>query len=267
MRYEIESELGRGGMGVVYLARDKVLGRAIALKALPPNFIRDDNLTTRFRQEARALAQMTHANIVQVYDLVEEGDDLLIAMELVAGRNLAEHIQEQDRMSVDQALATGISMAEAMAYAHERGVVHRDFKPQNVLMNEQGQPKITDFGLAKISQSPKLTGSGAVIGSPAYMSPEQASGKPVDARSDIYSLGITLYEMLAGKPPFEGGTAEILIKHLLEPPPPISEFVENIPQDLEKLISDLLVKNPEERVADMDTVATRMKQIKEDYSV
>jgi serine/threonine-protein kinase len=267
MRYEIESELGRGGMGVVYLARDKVLGRAIALKALPPNFIRDDNLTTRFRQEARALAQMTHANIVQVYDLVEEGDDLLIAMELVAGRNLAEHIQEQDRMSVDQALATGISMAEAMAYAHERGVVHRDFKPQNVLMNEQGQPKITDFGLAKISQSPKLTGSGAVIGSPAYMSPEQASGKPVDARSDIYSLGITLYEMLAGKPPFEGGTAEILIKHLLEPPPPISEFVENIPQDLEKLISDLLVKDPEQRVADMDTVATRMKQIKEDYSL
>jgi serine/threonine-protein kinase len=254
-------------MGVVYLAQDKVLGRAIALKALPPSFIRDDGLATRFRQEARVLAQLTHANIVQVYDLVEEGDNLLIAMELVAGNNLAEHIQEHDRMSVAQTLEAGITMAEAMAYAHDKGVVHRDFKPQNVLINEQGQPKITDFGLAKISQSPNLTGSGAIIGSPSYMSPEQASGKPVDARSDIYSLGITLYEMLSGKPPFEGGTAEILIKHLLEPPPPISELVENIPQDLEKLINDLLVKDPEERVSDMDTVATRMKQIREDYSV
>jgi predicted Ser/Thr protein kinase len=267
IRYEIESELGRGGMGVVYLARDKVLGRAIALKALPPSFIQDDGLATRFRQEARVLAHLTHANIVQVYDLVEEGNDLLIAMELVAGKDLAERIQEHDRMSVDQTLETGISMAEAMAYAHDKGVVHRDFKPQNVLINEQGQPKITDFGLAKLSQSPNLTGSGAIIGSPAYMSPEQASGKPVDARSDIYSLGITLYEMLSGRPPFEGGTAEILIKHLIEPPPPISEFVKDIPKDLEKLIDDLLVKDPDERVPDMDTVAARMRQIREDYSV
>jgi serine/threonine-protein kinase len=226
--------------------------------------MRDDGLATRFRQEARVLAQLTHANIVQVYDLVEEGDNLLIAMELVAGNNLAEHIQQHDRMSVDQTLEAGISMAEAMSYAHDKGVVHRDFKPQNVLINEQGQPKITDFGLAKISHSPNLTGSGAIIGSPSYMSPEQASGKPVDARSDIYSLGITLYEMLSGRPPFEGGTAEILIKHLLEPPPPISDFVKDIPQDLEMLITDLLVKDPDERVPDMNTVATRMKQIRED---
>jgi tRNA A-37 threonylcarbamoyl transferase component Bud32 len=265
IRYAIESELGRGGMGVVYLARDSVLGRSIALKALPPGFMRDEGLDLRFRQEARVLAQLTHAHIVQVYDLVEEGDNMLIAMELVNGRNLSEQIQETGPMTVSQALETGISMAEAMAYAHDRGVVHRDFKPQNVLINEQGQPKITDFGLAKISQSPKLTGSGAIMGSPAYMSPEQASGKSVDARSDIYSLGVTLYEMLSGRPPFEGGTADVLVKHLTEPPPSIREFAKDIPEDLEKLLDDLLVKDPEDRVPDMNTVASRMKEIKESH--
>lgn len=260
-RYAILGEIGRGGMGVVYRARDTLLDRTVALKALPPGFNGDGVLVDRFRQEARSLAQLVHPNIVQVYDLVQEQSRLYMAIELVPGKDLDRHIEDEGKLSVKETLRLSVEMAEALAYAHEKGVVHRDFKPQNVLLTPDGQPKVTDFGLAKRDEGPKLTMQGAVMGSPAYMSPEQSRGKSVDARTDIYAFGITLYEMLTGRTPFEGAAVEVVIKHSTQQHPPITDFALGIPDELVSLIDHMLAKDPDDRIADMTTVAGRLREI------
>jgi tRNA A-37 threonylcarbamoyl transferase component Bud32 len=256
-RYSIVGEIGRGGMGVVHRAVDEVLGREVALKALPEGAGHNEALVSRFRQEARALAQLNHDNIVRVYDLVERGSERFIAMELVDGQDLSEVIGAGGGLPVDRVLSLALSMAEALAYAHERGVVHRDFKPGNVLVDSAGRPKITDFGLAKIAEGPQLTSHGAILGSPHYMSPEQASGKAVDAAVDTYSLGATIYELRAGRPPFTGETLDVLESHLHAEPPRL----EDAPEELAALVAEMLSKSPTDRPA-MAEVVERLAGIR-----
>jgi hypothetical protein len=253
-RYILGPELGRGAMGAVFLARDDVLDRQVAIKQLSLVLSGEEEYTLRFRQEARALARLTHHNIVQVYDLIEEGGRLWMVLEYIDGGDLASYLKEKGRLAIDEAAMTIIPVAEGLAFAHGQGIVHRDLKPANILLTKSREPKISDFGIAKLSQSTNLTQVGSVLGSPPYMSPEQCSGDLVDARTDIYALGITLYELLSGKRPFEGETSSVMAKQIIEPPPPLSDLLENIPPELESLIMRMLAKRTAERPSDINEV-------------
>jgi hypothetical protein len=258
-RYRVAEELGRGAMGVVYRAHDTVLERDVAVKELHAPLSGDRELVSRFRQEAKTLARLDHPNIVRVFDFLEERGRGWIIIELVKGGDLDGLLRTQGALSVAETGRLGALMAGAMAYAHSKGVVHRDFKPSNVLMNESGEPKITDFGLAKLAQSGELTQAGSVLGSPAYMSPEQARGEGAEARSDIYALGAVLYRMLSGRPPFEAeDMAGFLLKHIQEEPRPLHETVSGVPNEMEELVLEMLVKTPEGRPQEMGEVAARL---------
>jgi serine/threonine-protein kinase len=241
-------------MGVVYEARDTVLDRKVAIKQLSIVFSGDEEYATRFRQEAKALARLTHPNVVQVYDLIEGGAKLWMALEFVGGGDLGSHLKGKGRLSVGEAVRIIVPVAEGLAYAHSQGVVHRDLKPANILLTGEFVPKISDFGIAKLSQSSGLTQVGSVLGSPPYMSPEQCSGGSVDMRTDIYSLGITLYELLTGRVPFEGDTSSVLARHIVEPPAPLSETLPDIPGGVEFAVLQMLAKAPDERPPDMAAV-------------
>jgi serine/threonine-protein kinase len=253
-RYRLETELGKGAMGVVYKAWDQVLDRQVALKQLSVVFSGDEEYASRFRREAKALARLVHPNIVQVYDLIEGQGQLWMALEFVDGGDLATHLKNAERLSVAEAIRIAIPVAAGLACAHARGIVHRDLKPANILLTTQLIPKITDFGIAKLTQASGLTEVGSVLGSPPYMSPEQCSGGEVDFSTDIYALGITLYELLAGKVPFDGDTSSVLARHIVETPAPLSGVRDDIPDDLEKLILRLLAKKPDDRPKDMTAV-------------
>jgi serine/threonine-protein kinase len=258
-------ELGRGGMGVVYSARDSILGRMVALKSLTPSLATPEGTTSRFLQEARVLASLTHPNIVQIYDIIEADGSLYIAMELVEGKNLAEHIQEKGPMPPAEAISLCLPLAQAMAYAHEKGVLHRDFKPHNVLLSHDGVSKITDFGLAKAEEAPQLTHTGAIMGSPAYMSPEQASGNVVSHLTDVYSFGVSLFELLSGRTPFSGSVVSILLQKTSEPAPLLREFVPEIPRELEELTAALLSREPAQRVPSMNDLVEHLRRLKQAY--
>jgi tRNA A-37 threonylcarbamoyl transferase component Bud32 len=260
-RYGIEAEIGRGGMGVVYRARDAVLDRVVALKELPSALQQSAELTERFRTEARVLARLTHPGIVQVFDLVEDAHGMWMALELVTGGSLDGVLDRRGALPVDELVTLGAAMADGLAYAHAQGVVHRDFKPHNVLLTPEGSPKITDFGLAKLAQGPQLTQVGAVLGSPAYMSPEQASGREADARSDMYSFGVTLYQMATGALPFEGDVTSVLIQHITQTPPRPLERTESLPEALDALIVRLLDKEAAQRFPDMAAVAEALRSM------
>ncbi len=259
-RYAIVEELGRGANGVVYRADDTVLGRQVALKELPREITDDESLAPRFRQEARVLAQLSHPYIVQVYDFVEDAGRLWIVMELIEGGDLASCLREHGRLSVPAVAILGQRMAEAIASAHESEIVHRDLKPLNVLLVDERTPKITDFGLAKLRNSSMHTMEGAVMGSPHYMSPEQADAKPVDHLSDIYSLGAVLYHMLGGRPPFEGNLSSVLAQHIRRRAVPLRKaFADlDIPLKLDRLVLQMLAKKASERPANMRIVAERL---------
>jgi|GEM_PF-779764 len=254
-RYHLDLELGRGGMGVVYRATDRVLDREVALKELPVQLTTDPDRLQRFRQEARTLARLTHPNIIQIYDLFEDQGRLWIAMEYVDGGDLATVIESRGRLAIHDAARFARQIAEAVQTAHERDIIHRDIKPMNVLLTANGTPKLADFGLARLVSSGTHTVAGTILGSPDYMSPEQAAGHVADSRSDIYALGITLYEMLAGRPPFEGDTPAILAQHITQLPSPPRQHVEDLPLDLELIVLAMLEKDPRQRPADMATVA------------
>jgi len=269
-RYRVIKEIGRGGMGVVYQALDSALEREVALKELPTHLTAQPEFARRFKQEARMLGRLSHPNIVQVYDLVEDGERLWIAMELVKGGTLADAIERSGgSIAVPRALELAQQIAAGLAYAHSQGVIHRDIKPINVLLTQEegGTAKITDFGLAKHVASSVHTQEGTLLGSARYMSPEQAAGRATDARSDIYSFGITLYEMLAGRTPFEGEIAAVLAQHLSQPPPPLRHWRADVPERLESLVHFLLAKQPEERPATLRVAAEALAELARDNGV
>ena len=253
-RYTLGPELGKGAMGVVYRGRDNVLDREVALKQLSVRLAGDDEYASRFRREARALARLTHPNVVQVYDFVESESRLWMVLEFVDGGDLATRLRSSGRLPAGEAVTIVIHAARGLAYAHSQGVIHRDLKPANVLLTSEQCPKISDFGIAKLTQSSGLTQVGSVLGSPPYMSPEQAAGGTVDARCDVYALGITLYELLTGQVPFDGDTSSVLARHIVEQPLPPTEIVPGIPKQLEDVILGMLAKEPDQRPQDMNTV-------------
>jgi len=259
-RYSITEELGRGAYGVVYRARDEVLGREVALKELPGRLAGDKFAAPRFRQEARALAKLNHPNIVQVYDFIEHRNRMWMAIELVEGGDLASYIEERGVLTVPEACRLGAGIAEAVAFAHGRGVIHRDLKPLNVLLADESSPKVADFGLAKLAEGGVDTLEGTVMGSPHYMSPEQAEGGAIGCGTDIYSLGVILYQMLSGRVPFEGEIASVLAQHIRKPPRRLRQVApdNNIPPRLEKLVLAMLAKSVDDRPPEMREIAATL---------
>lgn len=264
-RYRLGEELGRGAMGVVYRAHDEVLGRDVALKALPSELVRNAELELRFQQEARALARLMHPHIVQVFDLTREADARWIAMELVDGGSLAQVI-ERGPLSQAELVRLALQIAGALAYSHQQGVIHRDLKPANMLLTRDGAIKITDFGLAKLANNDSsLTRAGALMGSPAYMSPEQASGQPAGPETDIYSLGVTLYEAASGRTPFTGTLQQVLLQHVTQQPPALHAWGGELVAPLEQLIMAMLAKQPQQRPS-MSEVSRSLEAVKQQAS-
>src|SRR4029079_9781470 len=250
--YTLENEIGRGGMGVVYRALDTRLGRAVAIKMLPAGGTTGPERNRRFIQEARAASALNHPNIVTIYDIDEEGDTTFIAMELVEGAPL-DQVIAGGPLPVVTALDYALEIASALPAAHASGIIHRDIKPGNIMITRDGRVKVLDFGLAKlIERSPTEatmtalgTRPGFIMGTAAYMSPEQAEGRPVDARSDIFSFGAVLYEMLTGKRAFRGDSpASTLAAVLPSTPPPPGQTAPTLPRELERIIVRCLRKEP-----------------------
>ena len=261
-RYLLHRELGRGGMAVVFLASDSVLGRDVALKQLPTRMNSEKELTERFRQEARALASLSHSNVVQIFDLFDHQEQLWIAMEFVCGGDLADQMDERGAFSPREAFEVVVPIASGLAAAHARGIVHRDIKPMNILISEDRTPKLTDFGLAKLVESSVHTVAGAAMGSPPYMSPEQAAGKPVDKATDMYSLGITLYELLSNRTPFEGDITQVMAQHITQAPPPLAEFCTDLAPNISELVTSMLEKDPKHRLSDMNQFISRVDKLR-----
>lgn len=262
-RYEIIKQIGAGGMADVYMAKDIRLGRFVAIKVLKSEFSSDENFLRKFNIEAQAVAGLIHPNIINVYDVGVQGDIHYIVMELGDGITLKEHIRNEKKLSAKEAVDFSIQIAEAISCAHEHKIIHRDIKPQNILVSSYGTIKVTDFGIAKAANSNTTTAT--AIGSVHYLSPEQARGGFSDERSDIYSLGITMYEMVTGRVPFdhENGVT-IALMHLQNDVIPPKEINEQIPTSLEKIILKCLAKKPEERYQNAQELVSDLKLVFDD---
>ncbi|HEV3504925.1 MAG TPA: Stk1 family PASTA domain-containing Ser/Thr kinase, partial [Actinomycetes bacterium] len=250
-RYELHHRLGRGGMAEVYLARDQLLDRPVAVKVLFPALATEAGFVERFRREAQSAANLQHPNIVSVFDWGEANGTYFIVMEYVEGHTLADTIRAEGRLHPDRAAEITSDMAAALGFAHRNGVVHRDVKPGNVLISPDGAVKVADFGIARAlsdTSDQNLTKTGSVMGTATYFSPEQARGAVVDPRSDIYSLGCVLYELLTGHPPFSGESAmAIAFKHVQENPVPPRQIDPALPETIEAITLKCLAKNPDNR--------------------
>lgn len=262
-RYELIEKIGEGGMAIVYKAKCCLLNRYVAIKILRPEFTKDEQFVENFRRESQAAAGLSHPNIVSVYDVGQEGNIHFIVMELVEGKTLSELIEEKGRLDYKEAINITRQVASALSLAHKNQIVHRDIKPHNILITNTGVAKLADFGIAKaVSASTIIGGNNKVMGSVHYFSPEQARGAYVDERSDIYSLGIVLYEMLTGKVPFDGDNPiSIALMHINDPMPPVSAEVPGIPPQLEKIIMKATDKyqtnryrTADEMIEDLDNI-------------
>jgi hypothetical protein len=249
-KYEIKAELGRGGMGSVYLGYDPLLDRQVAVKVLAPHLVWDHEFVERFLREARAAARLKHLNIVTVFDVGQEAGWYYFVMEHLAGETLAARLQAQGALPAPEAMSILRPLAAALDYAHYRGIVHRDVKPGNVILGPEGQVTLLDFGIARAAQEGRLTGTGTVVGTPEYMSPEQARGMSVDARTDQYSLGVVAYQMLCGQVPFQAdSTLALMYKIVHEPPPPLSQYRPDLPAEVSVALEKALAKEPGARYA------------------
>jgi hypothetical protein len=250
-RYQLGSLLGAGGMARVYVATDRVLERQVAVKVLSPSDAQDPVFVERFRREARAAARLSHPNIVAVFDSGSDADQPYLVMEYVPGQSLAQLLARQGRLAPRRAVELAIQVCAALAAAHAQGLVHRDIKPANVLVSPDGQVQVSDFGIVKAAAATTLTGTGTVLGTAAYLSPEQAQGGPVDARSDLYGLGCVLYELLCGSPPFGSGAdrspVAVATRHVSEPPEPPSARNPQVDPALEAVVLTALAKDPAQR--------------------
>ncbi|MDX6442536.1 MAG: eukaryotic-like serine/threonine-protein kinase, partial [Gaiellaceae bacterium] len=246
-RYRLDDVLGRGGMSEVWRAEDLELGRHVAIKLLAP-----DADSARFDREARAVASLAHPNITQLYDYGESEGRPYMVLEYVPGGTLEERLRSKKALPDEETLAIAAGIAAGLAHAHARGVVHRDLKPANVLFDEEGRPKLADFGIARMAAGEgTLTEAGTVLGTAAYISPEQAMGDPATAASDVYSFGVILYRMLTGRLPFESSNPmELVMLHRDATPPPISELRDDAPATLESTAMAALAKNPADRPPD-----------------
>jgi len=247
-RYEIKAEIGRGGMATVYHAYDPRVQRDVALKVLPREFLHDPNFRTRFQREVQTVAALEHPAIVPIYDSGEEDGQPYLVMRFLPGGTLAQRLKRGE-LSFSEVIRIINRLAQALDEAHKLGIVHRDLKPDNILFDQYNEPFITDFGIAKLSEgNSTLTTSGLIIGTPAYMSPEQASGEEIDGRSDIYALGVILFQMLAGKLPYEANTPiGLIMKHMTQPVPNILRIRPDLPPGCQTVIAQALAKGREER--------------------
>jgi eukaryotic-like serine/threonine-protein kinase len=263
-RYRVERELGRGGMAKVFLGSDTVLGRTVAVKVLAPQFADDDGFVMRFRREAQAAASIGHPHIVSVFDTGSDDGVHFIVMEYVEGRTLAEILAGGGRILPDRAIDIAIDVCGALEAAHAQGVIHRDIKPGNIMLNPRGEVKVTDFGIARVTTTADTVAqTAAILGTASYLSPEQAQGQPVDGRSDIYSLGCVLYEMVTGRPPFLGDSpVAVASKQVLEQPTPPSRLNPDVTADLDAVILRALAKNPANRYQSAEEMRSDLERAK-----
>jgi serine/threonine protein kinase len=268
-RYNVISKLGEGGMGAVYLAEQVSVGRKVALKLLQGTYASDDEFIGRFRREARLAASLNHRNIVTVYDFDQANDGtLFIAMEYLNGQKLSDVIRQDGPLGIGRAVRLGLQIAEGLDAAHRTGVIHRDIKPDNIMvLGERGteEIKLMDFGIARMMDSgtiSNLTRTGVIMGTPAYMAPEQAEGAGVSEQTDIYALGVVLYEMISGSVPFKASTpSAVLIKHLQEMPVPLRKLRREVPAPIERVVMQALEKKPQKRQGDMRAVVQGLQKL------
>lgn len=244
--YEILEEIGKGGLGVVYRGQHVHLGRIVAIKLLHPYWTASSEFVSRFREEGRVMALLEHPNILRVHDAGEAEGRFYLAMGFIQGRTLEDYMLEG--VPLDRAIRITRQMADALAYAHKQGVVHRDVKPANIMVDEEGNATLTDFGVARLRGSPGVTLPGVQVGTPFYMAPEQVLGKPIDGRADIYALGVILYQMVSGRLPFPGPDTDVVFQsHIYQEPPPLED---ELPNWLRRIIGKALAKSPDDRFSD-----------------
>jgi beta-lactam-binding protein with PASTA domain/predicted Ser/Thr protein kinase len=261
-RYRVLGRLGVGGMATVYLAEDSSLGRKVALKVMAERYSEDGEFVERFRREAQAAARLNHPNIIAVYDRGEADGRPYIAMEYLQGRTLKQVIQAEGPLPPERAIAIAMQVLAGLRYAHEHGVVHRDVKPHNVLVGDDGRIKVTDFGIAHAGD-PQMTEVGSIVGTAQYLSPEQARGRAVGPQTDLYSLGVVLYEMLAGRVPFEGDSSvAIAMQHVSEQPPPLRALAPDVPESLALVVAHAMLKDPAQRYTSADEFAADLDRVR-----
>jgi serine/threonine-protein kinase len=261
-RYRVLGRLGVGGMATVYLAEDSSLGRKVALKVMAERYAEDGEFVERFRREAQAAARLNHPNIIAVYDRGEADGRPYIAMEYLQGRTLKQVIQKEGPLPPERAIAVAMQVLAGLRYAHEHGVVHRDVKPHNVLVGDDGRIKVTDFGIAHAGD-PQMTEVGSIVGTAQYLSPEQARGRSVGPQTDVYSLGVVLYEMLAGRVPFEGDSSvAIAMQHVSDEPPLLRALVPQVPESLAMVVAHSMLKQPEQRYGSADEFSADLDRVR-----